>query len=329
MEWSMLPQLSIIIVSYNSKDLLEQCLLSIYEHTKNLNLEVIIVDNNSIDGTSEEIAYKFPQVKLISNILNKGFAAASNQGLRMMSGEYGLLLNPDTIVLDNAFAKMVEFMESHKRIGIVGCKILNYDGSLQRAAFPPPTLINGITSTLNLGRLLPGGLRHYYRFHLERIFPPKITNCYYDDLYKTATKPFRVGWVSGACLLIRKETIRDMGYLDENLFLFGEEPDWCCRARQKRWGVFLLPEAKIVHYGAMSTSDFVSVSIRSSYQSRLYFARKHFGRIGVLMLRLISLWQLLIKSIIIGMKFNITKQERGARLHGYKESFKYIFKRVK
>jgi GT2 family glycosyltransferase len=325
----MLPELSIIIVSYNTKDILTQCLISIYEQTKNLNFEVIVVDNNSTDGTSDEFASKFPQVKLIPNVVNKGFAVASNQGLKVMKGKYGLLLNPDTIVLENVFYKMVKFMEGQKRIGILGCKILNPDGSLQRAVFPPPTLITSITSTLNLGRLLPAGQTRYFNLHLERLFPPNITNCYYDDLYKTATKPFRVGWVSGACLLIRKKTVLDIGYLDENLFLFGEDADWCCRARQKRWGVFLFPEAKIIHYGAMSTSDFLSVSIRSSYQSRLYFAKKHFGPVAVLILRLISLWQLLVKSIIIGMKVNITKQERKYRLHAYKESFKLIFKRVK
>jgi GT2 family glycosyltransferase len=327
----MFSELSIIIVSYNTRDLLTQCLNSIYEHTKNLDFEVLIVDNNSSDGTIEEIANKFPQVKLISNALNKGFAAASNQGLRMMNSEYGLLLNPDTIVLDNAFAKMLEFIKSHTRVGIVGCKILNPDGSLQRAAFPPPTLINSIISTLNLGRLVPEGLRHYYRFHLERMFPTRITNCFYDNLYKTATKPFRVGWVSGACLLIGKKTIQDIGYLDENLFLFGEEPDWCCRARQRNWGIFLLPEAKIVHYGGMSTclDDLLSISIGSSYYSRFYFAKKHFGPIAVLTLKLISFWQLFIKTIIIGMKLDMSRGERKSRLHGYKVSFRYIFRKVK
>jgi GT2 family glycosyltransferase len=144
-----------------------------------------------------------------------------------------------------------------------------------------------------------------------------------------ATKPFRVGWVSGACLMIRKKAIMDIGYLDEKLFLFGEEPDWCCRARQKKWGVFLLPEAKIIHYGGMSISDFLSVSIRSSYHSKLYFAKKHFGPIAVLILKLISFWQLLIKTIVIGMNFNIIKEERRSRLHGYKESLKQIFEKIK
>jgi len=325
----MLQQLSIIIVSYNTKDFLNQCLTSIYKQTQNIEFEVIVVDNNSTDGTKEQVAKRFPKVKLVPNTLNKGFATASNQGLQIMKSDYGLLLNPDTVVLDNAFHKMVEFMKRHKRIGILGCKILNPDGSLQRAAFPPPTLITSITSTLNLGRLLPAGQRHYFNLHLERMFPPSVTNCYYDDLYKTATRPFRVGWVSGACLLIRKEIIEDIGYLDENLFLFGEDADWCCRARQKRWGVFLYPEAKIIHYGAMSTSDFLSIGIRSAYHSRFYFAKKHFGRTAVLILKLISLWQLLIKTIVIAMRFNLNKQERKSRLHGYKESFKHMFRRVK
>jgi GT2 family glycosyltransferase len=325
----MLLELSLIIVNYNTKDLLGQCLASIYEQTKKIHFEVIIVDNNSTDGSGELVASKFPQVKLISNAVNKGFASASNEGLKLMKGKYGLLLNPDTVVLDNAFYKMVEFMESHKNIGILGCKILNPDATLQRAAFPRPTLITSVASTLNLGRLLPAGQSRYFNLHLERIFPPNVTNSYYDHLYRTTTKPFRVGWVSGACLLIRKETITDIGYLDENLFLFGEDADWCYRAKQKRWGVFLLPEAKIIHYGAMSTSDFLSIGIRASYQSRLYFAKKHFGPGSVLILKMISLWQLLIKFIIIGMKSHINEEERKSRLHGYRESLKQIFKKVK
>ena len=325
----MLPELSIIIVNYNTKELLSQCLSSVYEQTTNLAYEVIVIDNDSTDGSCETVTYRFPRAKLISNIINKGFAFASNQGLRIMKGQYGLLLNPDTVIMDNPFYKMVGYMERHRNIGILGCKITNPDGSLQRAAFPPPTLTTSMASMFNLGRMLPAGQNRYFNFHLERILPANVTNCYFDDLYKKAIKPFRVGWVSGACLLIRKKTILDIGYLDENLFLFGEDADWCCRARQKRWGVYLLPESKIIHYGAMSTSDFLSIGIRASYQSRLYFAKKHFKPGSVLILKLISLFQLLIKFIIIGMKFKISKQERKSRLHGYKESFTLIIKRIK
>jgi GT2 family glycosyltransferase len=323
------PKLSIIIVSYNTKDFLIQCLTSIFEQTASLDFEVIVVDNNSMDESIREVKAKFPQVRVVVNETNQGFAKASNQGLRLMKGKYALLLNPDTVVLNNALSKMVKFMEEHKRTGILGCQILNGDGSLQRAAFPPPSLWTSITSKLNLGRFLPGGASHYYRYHLERLFPPHLTNCYYDHKYKISQKPFRVGWVSGASLLIRKNTIKDVGFLDENLFLFGEDADWCCRAREKNWGVMLMPQAQIIHFGGMSTSEFLFISIGSSYYSRLYFAKKYFGCLAVFTLRCISFLELLAKFVTIKLKFGITEQERESRLKGYQEGFKIIFSKLK
>jgi GT2 family glycosyltransferase len=166
--------LSIIIVNYNTKRLLFDCIKSIYESKSSLDFEIIVIDNNSDDGSEILVRDGFPEVSLIKNKVNRGFAAANNQGLKMMKGQYGLLLNPDTVVLDNAFSKMVEFMEAHKNIGILGCKILNPDGTLQRAAFPPSTLTTNITSMLNLARLLPGKRGRYFQFHLERLFPPDV-----------------------------------------------------------------------------------------------------------------------------------------------------------
>ena len=323
------PKLSIIIVSYNTKDLLIQCLSSIFEQTVDLDFEIIVVDNNSTDESVMEVKVKFPQVKVIVNEINLGFAKASNHGLRLMKGKYALLLNPDTVVLDNALDKMVKFMEGHKRTGILGCRIFNGDGSLQRAAFPPPSLWTSIASSLNLGRLLPSGASRYYRYHLERLFPPHLTNCYYDHIYKTIQKPFRVGWVSGACLLIRRSTIKDVGFLDENLFLFGEDADWCCRTRKKNWGVTLFPDAQIIHFGGMSTSGSLSISIGSSHYSRLYFAKKHFGHSAVFILKCISLLELLAKTMIIKVKPGIANEERKSRLNGYRESFEIVFTKVK
>lgn len=323
------PKLSIVIVSYNTKDLLLQCLSSVSEQTVETDFEIIVVDNDSKDQSVMEVSAKFPQVKVIANKRNLGFPKANNQGLRLMKGKYALLLNPDTVILDKALDKMVSFMEHRKRAGILGCRILNGDGSLQRAAFPPPSLWTSITSQLNLERLSAGKGSRYYGRHLERLFPANLTNCYYDSRYKTARRAFRVGWVSGACLLIRRSTVEDIGFMDENLFLFGEDADWCCRARQKGWGVMTLPEAQIIHFGGMSTSGALSISIGSGQHSRFYFAKKHFGLVSVFVLKCMSLIGLLAKYVIINLKPGIKKQERESRLKGYREGFRIIFSKIK
>jgi N-acetylglucosaminyl-diphospho-decaprenol L-rhamnosyltransferase len=323
------PKLSIVIVNYNTKNLLLQCLSSVFRETVETDFEIIVVDNNSRDNSATEVKAKFPHIKVIANQTNLGFARANNQALRLMRGQYGLLLNPDTVVLDNALDKMVKFMEDHKLTGVLGCRILSDHGTLQRAAYPPPSLWISITSMLSVGRLAPGRADQYYRRHLERLFPAHLTNRYYDRKCKIAQRPFRVGWVSGACLLIRRSAVEDIGFMDENLFLFGEDADWCCRARQKGWGIMTLPEAQITHFGGMSTSDALSISIGAGQHSRLYFAKKHFGPASVFILKCLSFIALLAKYVIIRLKPGVKSEERRSRLKGYRRGFRIIFGRIK
>jgi GT2 family glycosyltransferase len=323
------PKLSIIIVSYNTKELLIKCLSSVFEQTTRTDFEIIVVDNNSEDDSVTTVKTVFPQVNIITNKTNLGFAVANNKGLRSMKGQYALLLNPDTIVLDNAIDKMVRFMENHQQTGVLGCRILSARGRLQRAAYPPPSLLISITSMLSIKRLAPGRADSYYRHHLERLFPSQMTNTYYDRQYRTAQKAFRAGWVSGACLLIRRTTIEEIGLMDDNLFLFGEDADWCIRARKSGWGVMLLPQATIVHLGGMSTSGALSISIEAGQFSRLYFAKKHFGPGAVFVLRSIALIALITKYVIIRFKRGISEDERRSRLKGYRESLKVILKRIR
>lgn len=323
------PKLSIVIVSYNTKDLLLKCLSSVFEQTTRTDFEIIVVDNNSEDDSATTVKTGFPQVKVIANETNLGFARANNQGLRSMKGQYALLLNPDTVVLDNALDKMVRFMEDHQRTGVLGCRILNARGSLQRAAYPPPSLWISITSMLSASRLAPGRADSYYRRHLERLFPPHLTNSYYDEEYERAQKAFRTGWVSGACLLIRRTTVEDIGLMDENLFLFGEDTDWCTRARKRGWGVMLLPQATVVHLGGMSTSGALSISIEAGQFSRLYFAKKHFGLGSVFTLRCMALTTLLAKHMVIRFKRGIPEAERRSRLKGYRRSLKIVLGRIR
>lgn len=323
------PILSIIIVSYNTKDLLVDCIASVYEQTRGVEFEIITVDNNSRDGSVKEVQTRFPQVKVLANESNRGFAVANNQGLRMMRGEYALLLNPDTIILDNALGKMMNFMQKTDHVGIVCPKILKPDGSLQRAAFPPPTTINFVLSRLDQEGLFSGRLSRFYRRCIDPLLPRKSSNGYLDRLCSTSRDPFRAGWVSGACLLIKKRVMEDVGLLDENLFLFCEDRDLCCRARRKDWDVMLYPEAQIIHFGGQSTLPHLSLGISSFYRSQFYFAGKHLGRPALLVFKFVIFWELLAKILIRWLGFGVDKSQRESKLSGYRESLKSIFRSSK
>jgi GT2 family glycosyltransferase len=323
------PRLSIIIVSYNTKELLTKCISSVYDQTRGVEFEIIMVDNNSQDGSEKEIQTRFPQVKMIVNEINKGFAAASNQGLKIMIGEYALLLNPDTIIIDNALAKMINFMQKHDEVGILCPKIFEPNGSLQRAAFPPPSTLQFLLSRMDKKGLFSGRLRIFYRRFIDPLLPAKLSNGYYDQLSRTSGKPFKAGWVSGACLMIRREVIEAIGFLDENLFLFCEDRDWCYRAREKNWDVMLLPEAQIIHYGGQSTQQNLPRGIPLYHRAQFYFVGKHLGRPALLALKFLVFWELLAKIFIRGFDFILSKGRRKSKLYAYMESLRLIFKSSK
>lgn len=304
--------LSIIIVNWNTKDFLLDCLESLFRHPPSREFEVIIIDNASTDGSVLLVQQKFPQVKLILNQSNKGFATANNQGLKIMKGNFALLLNPDTIVIEESIDKMIKFMETNERIGILGCKIKNPDGSLQASAFPHPTMFNELIS----------GLRS--NLHYLGKFISYLSN----RSTSWGDRPTPVGWVSGACLMIRKKTIEEIGYMDEKIFLFGEDLDWCLRARKGGWEVFYLPQPFILHFGGQSTKKNLTGKIYSFYYKRFYLTKKYRSGISLLLLKLISIIELLTKSIIINLNKNIETEEKISRLKGYRKSYRLIFKKL-
>lgn len=323
------PNLSIINISYNTKDLLIDCISSVYEQTRDIEFEIIMVDNDSRDGSVKEVQTRFPQVKILVNESNKGFAAANNQGLRVMRGEYALLLNPDTIILDNALEKMVNFMEKSDQVGIVCPKILKPDGSLQRAAFPPPSTLQFILSRLDKEGLLSGRIRRFYRRFIDPLLPQKLSNGYYDRLSKTSSGAFKAGWVSGSCLMIRRKTLEDIGLLDENLFLFCEDRDWCCRARKRGWEVMLFPQAQIIHLGGQSTKRDLPSSIFLYQRAQFYFVKKHLGKLALLLLKFVTFWELLTKILIRGLWLEKNKGQKKSRLLAYIESLRLVFRNSK
>jgi GT2 family glycosyltransferase len=252
-----------VIVNYNTKRLLKDCIESIYKETKGIEFDVWVVDNRSKDGSVEMIRRHFPQVKLIENTENLGFARANNQAISESNGEHILLLNPDTVVLNNAIGRMVRFMDTRPETGIAGCKVLNGDGTLQlacRRSIPTP------------------GVAFFRLVGLSRLFPRSRLMAKYNLSYLNPDEPHEVDAVSGACLMIRKEVIEKIGLLDEAFFMYGEELDWCMRAKKAGWKVMYYPDAEIIHYKGESTASNSRKANFEFYKAMYLFHRKYFAR---------------------------------------------------
>jgi len=258
--------LTISIVNTNNRDLLRNCLRSIFENTHHLSLEVVVVDNVCIDGSADMVKAEFPQVKLILNQRRLRFCANHNQALKPSQGRYLLILNEDTVVTPGAFDAVVEFMDGHPRVGIAGVTLLNPDGSLQWSYADFPNLLSSFLYATTLTRL-----SHKYPHY------PLLP----DD------QPMSVDWVSGACLFVRRETISDIGYLDEQFLIYYEETDWCYRARQAGWDVCYLPGVEIYHWQGQSTSQERSRRRFRVNRSRLLFFRKHYSTLSAFSFRVI------------------------------------------
>ena len=216
-------KISIIIVSYNVKDFLFNCIVSVQKYFSEA--EIIVVDNNSSDGSVEMLKQNFPLVKLIDNKENKGFSGANNQGIVMARSENILLLNPDTEVIDGALNKMISFLETQKELCIVGPQLLNTDKTLQKSCWKFPKVIEIIAET----------------FYLHLLFNSK----YYSN--KKQETVFEVDALSGAALLFKKELLQKIGILDENLFWM-EDVDLCYRNKKSGGSNIYFPEAKIIHH---------------------------------------------------------------------------------
>ena len=256
-------KLSIIIVGWNVEFDLVQCLNSLGENPPSEPFETIVVDNNSSDATVAVVKEKFPQVKVIANQDNRGFAAANNQGIEISSGEYVLLLNPDTIVHPNALDILIKFLDEHPDVGACGSKLLNDDGSVQASVRRFPTF-RGVLYSHTVCRLL-GLFRPQYRKWMMKDFG-------YDEQTD-------VDQLMGAALLVRKSTIDKVGLLDADFFMYFEEVDWCYRIKQAGWRLVFLPESVITHLGGRSSSQ-VPLKRIMTLTSLLVFFRKHRGKVS-------------------------------------------------
>jgi GT2 family glycosyltransferase len=268
-------KLSIIVVSFNTKQITLDCLKSIYATADDLKLEVIVVDNASTDGSAELATIKNPD--------NKGFAAANNQGIRIAKGEYILLLNSDTIVKPHAFKRLINFMDSHPQVGIAAPQLLNPDGSIQPNGGFLPRLSNIIAWMLFVDDL-PFVSPWFWSYQLR----------YLPAFRRTRA----MGWLQGAALVLRRYTIEEVGPLDENIFMYAEDVDICYRARKSGWQVMLLPQAQIIHKGFQSGSS--EKSILGEYQGLKYIFQKHKPAWEMPLLRCFLKLGALLRLIIFG-----------------------------
>ncbi|MBS0262847.1 MAG: glycosyltransferase family 2 protein [Planctomycetes bacterium] len=228
--------LSIVIVSWNTRDVLRECLKSVAAGLGKIQAEVFVVDNASRDGSPEMVAAEFPQFHLIANQENVGFAAANNQALKIAKGKYQLLLNPDTVVLGDVLTNSLEYMEQHPEVGMLGCRVLNGDRSVQLTCGGYPTLWNLF--------LLSSGL-----FRCKR---PDIFSRY-QMLNWDRNSERDVDTITGCYMFCRASAVAEVGLLDESFFCYGEETDWCKRFSDAGWILRFAPVGEIVHYGSLSS----------------------------------------------------------------------------
>lgn len=233
------PDLSIVIVNWNTEQLLREVLQSVYSTLSAISAEVIVVDNGSTDGSPELTAREFPEAILISNSNNLGFAAANNQGFEIARGRHVLLLNSDTVVLGDTLAASVRYLDNHPKVGAMGCRVLNADRSMQRTCSQFPSPLNMFLLASGLWKLeRPTALRRVFgRYQMI-------------DWARDSERDVEV--VSGCYLMLRCEVLKQVGPLDESFFFFGEETDLCRRIGSAGWSLRFAPVGEIIHYGGAS-----------------------------------------------------------------------------
>jgi len=259
-----MTDVSIIVVAWNVRKLLYDCLKSVYDQTEGVDFEVIYVDNASEDGSVDMVKSEFPQVKIIENSQNEGFIKANNQAIQIAQGRYVLLLNSDTIVLDNAIEKIVKFADAHPEAGVVGCKVLNPDKTLQRNCFMYPSVLNMFLSATYLYKIFPKS-RFFGR---ERM-------TWWDFDYAS-----EVETICGSCSLVQKKAIEQVGLMDEAYFVYGDDPDWCYRFKKNGWKIMFTPGAQIIHYGGQTTRQMAKEFRLQLSGSQLIFMKLHRNKLA-------------------------------------------------
>jgi len=282
--------LSIIIVSWNTAELTEKCLESVFSNPPNRDYEVWVVDNASNDNSVERIRKRFPNVLIIENPQNIGFGRANNLAMDRASGKYIGLLNSDTVVYPGTFTNLIDFMNDHPRAGACGSHYKNPDGSLQTSCYPFPTLFREIWRLLHLDKILTYGVYQMSGWDLE--------------------EPREVDVLQGASLLLRKEALEKVGLFDPAYFMYTEEVDLCFRLKKAGWSLFWVPTSIIKHFGGQSTRQAASDMFIRLYQSKLIFFRKQYGNFSAWGYKAILLITTIIRLVISPLAWLLAPKER-------------------
>lgn len=299
---SSLPLLSVIIVNWNVRDLLRTCLSSVLRAQGNLSLEVVVVDSASSDGSAEMVRAEYPQARLIACETNVGFSAGNNLGMAAARGDYLLLLNPDTEVAEGALDALTAAMQAHPEAGVAGPRLRNPDGTVQSSRRRFPTLT---TAFVESTALQPHFSRH-----------PALARYYVADRPDDAEQ--EVDWLTGACLLVRREVYARVGGFDEGYFMYSEELDWQKRIRATGWRVLYVPQAKVVHHEGKSSEQVVPLRHIRFQRSKIRYFTKHHGRAaGALVHAFLFgtyVWQLLVEGVkwLAGHKRSLRRERVGA-----------------
>jgi len=298
----MMPDVTVVFVNWNRRDLLLQCLRVLPAALGDLSAEIIVVDNASSDDSVEALVGEFPSVQLIPNDKNLGFAAANNQALQVASGRYALLLNTDTLPKPDSLRRLVAFADAHPRAGMVGALLLNPDGSFQASYADFPSLHGETLLLVGLARRLLGPHFPNHGPHESR-------------------EACRCDWVQGACLLARREALNAIGLLDEGYFMYTEETDWCAECQKAGWEVWYTPDAQIVHYGGQSAARQPAVKRRQLYSSKARFFRKQRGALASACFRVIvqvtSAVKLIYWTLITGVGRGERRTAARINMHAY------------
>ncbi len=256
------PRLSLVVVNFNTRDLLRACLHSIEKSEEAPSAELFVVDNASSDGSADMVASEFPWARLIRCDSNRGYACANNLALRQSTGEYLLLLNPDTVLPPSALKEMAAFMDAHPEAGIAGPKLVREDGSLDlacRRSFPTPEV------------------SFYRMLGLSRLFPESRRFGRYNLTYLDPDRPAEVDSVVGAFMMVRAAAADQVGFLDESFFMYGEDLDWAYRIKSKGWKVLYNPAVVVLHHKGASSRRHPRKTIVEFYRAMHLFYRKHYA----------------------------------------------------
>lgn len=311
--------LSIVIVTTNAIRHIDGCLSSIYQTTPLPEIEVVVSDNGSTDGTVELVKEKYPQVLLVQNGRNLGFGPANNRGLSQSKGRYILFLNDDTIVRSGALSKMIEFMDANPDVGVLGAKLLNPDGTLQRSITRDPSIWMDMLRALLPRRLeinTPATRKLVQRY--AHVFGTKQLGRFSDH-----NRTIDVDCVMGACLLTRRSILERVGSFDENIFFWCEENDLCYRIRQAKWRIVYYPDAEIVHFGGSTVGRPDNVVPKrvfvQRFKSNLYYYEKHTPKWNVVIFKVGIVFILLLRYLGLCVQLLFSRSDQKRLLLGQRE----------